>query len=122
MRGALACAAALVVAISGASAATRHHHPRHMATPTPDDVKAYLAKCQASETECVIGVSEARASFHVTQILSHEPDYCVPAADDDSHVLANKVTAWLKDHPDHGSDPVYTGINAALEAMYPCKQ
>jgi hypothetical protein len=102
-------------------AAPRHHPAAHKAAPT-NDVTAWLAKCQASDSECAIGVSEARDSFHVTQALFHDPDYCVPASDDDSSVLAPKVIAWFKDHPNHGSDPVYTGINAALGAMYPCKQ
>ncbi len=72
--------------------------------------------------ECAIGVSEARASFGVTQALFHDPDYCVTAIDADSHVLAPKVTAWLKEHPDHNADPEYGGINAALAALYPCKR
>jgi hypothetical protein len=115
-------ALALIAATGAASAAPRHVPAAHRKPPPANDVTAWLAKCQASESECAIGVSEARASFHVTQALFHDPDYCVPAADDDSHVLAPKVTAWFKDHPDHGSDPVYTGINVALAAMYPCKQ
>lgn len=117
----LGCAGALIVATPAASAPAPRHHPApHKANP-PNDVAVWLAKCQASETECVIGVSEARFSFKVTQIITHDPDYCVPAADDDSHVLAPKVAAWLKDHPDHNADPEYAGINAALGAMYPCK-
>ena len=120
MRILTAGAVALIVTTTALSAAPRHHSAVHKAPPT-NDVTAWLAKCQASENECVIGVSEARASFHVTQALFHDPDYCVPVSDDDSHVLAPKVTAWLKDHPDHASDPVYMGINAALAAMYPCK-
>lgn len=117
----LACAAAIVLAIPvGSAAAPRHRPAPHKAAPT-NDVAAWLVKCQTSESECAIGVSEARESFHVTQAMFHDPDYCVPAADDDSHVLAPKVTAWLKDHPDHHADPVYTGINVALTAMYPCK-
>jgi hypothetical protein len=112
----------LTVAIPWArsTAAPTHRPAAHNAAPA-NDVTAWVAKCQASESECAIGVSEARASFHVTQALFHDPDYCVSASDDDSHVLAPKVMAWLKDHPNHGSDPVYTGINVALAAMYPCK-
>jgi hypothetical protein len=116
-------AATVTVAMSWASAmaAPDHHPAAHKAAPA-NDVAAWLAKCQASESECAIGISEARASFHVTQALFHDPDYCVPAGDDDSNVLAPKVMAWLKDHPNHRSDPVYTGINAALAAMYTCQQ
>ena len=122
VRVALAGALALTFAMSCAGAATpAHHAAAHKAAPA-NDVTAWLAKCQASESECAIGISEARVSFHVTQALFHDPDYCVPASDDDSHVLAPKVMAWFKGHPSHGSDPVYTGINAALSAMYPCKQ
>ncbi|MFL6720611.1 MAG: hypothetical protein ACJ8FT_02250 [Sphingomonas sp.] len=125
-RGPLPMRLALVVLVltvpwEMATAAPTHHPAAHKAAPA-NDVTAWIAKCQASESECAIGVSEARASFHVTQALFHDPDYCVAATDDDSHVLAPKVIAWFKDHPNHGSDPVYTGINASLAAMYPCKQ
>ena len=119
---ALACALALNVATPLAGAPSSSHHPAaHKSAPT-NDVTAWLAKCQASESECAIAISEARASFHVTQALFHDPDYCVPVSDDDSHVLAPKLMAWFKDHPNHGPDPVYTGINAALGTMYPCKR
>src|SRR5206468_7154553 len=71
-------AATVTVATSWASAmaAPAHHPAAHKAAPA-NDVAAWLAKCQASESECAIGISEARASFHVTQALSHDPDYCV---------------------------------------------
>lgn len=122
MRATLACALTLAAVLSpGGIAAAAHHPAAHKAAPT-NDVTAWLAKCKASDSECAIGVSEAQASFHVTQALFHDPGYCVPPNDDDSHALAPKVIAWFKDHPSHGSDPVYTGINAALAAMYPCKQ
>jgi hypothetical protein len=116
-------AVTVTVAMSWASAtaAPAHHPAAHKAAPA-NDVTAWLAKCQASQPECAIAVSEARESFHVTQALFHDPNYCVPAGDDDSHLLAPKVMAWLKDHPSHSSDPVYTGINAALAAMYVCQQ
>jgi len=122
MRTALAGAAALLVAISGPGAAAPPHHPAaHKAAPA-NDVNAWLAKCETSASECAIGVSEARASYSTTQAMFHDPNYCVPASDDDSNVLAPKVVAWLKDHPGHKADPVYGGINAALLAMYPCGQ
>lgn len=107
-------------AATPAATAPAHHVAAHKAAPK-NDVTAWLAKCQTSESECDISVSEARDSFHVTQAMFHDPDYCVSASDDASHALAPKVMAWLKDHPTHMSDPVYTGINAALSAMYPCK-
>jgi hypothetical protein len=116
----LAGAAALIVAMPAASSATPRHHSAARKTAPPNDVTTWLATCRASEIDCVIGVSEARASFQATQAILHDPDYCVPAADDDSHLLAPKVTAWLKDHPDHGRDPEYSGINAALASLYPC--
>jgi hypothetical protein len=113
----------LMLASAALLAAAPHHTARkaiaHKAEAA-DTITAYLAKCQTSESECAIGVSEARAAYPVTQAMFHDPDYCVSAADDDSHALAPKVTAWLKDHPDHNPDPIYTGINAALLAMYPC--
>jgi hypothetical protein len=111
----------LIVATSAASLAA----PRHHVSPKksePDTVAAYLAKCQSNEAECETGVAEARASFKVTQTILHDPDYCVPSADDDLRVLTPKVAAWLKEHPEHDSSPIYGGINAALGAMYPCGQ
>jgi hypothetical protein len=120
MPSALACATALIVAIPVASVGAPRHHPAaHKAAP-PNDVAAWLAKCQTSETECAIGVAEARFDHPVSQAMFHDPDYCVSANDDDLHVLAPKVVAWFKEHPGHGSDPEYSGINAALAAMYPC--
>ena len=117
-----AFAATLILAMPAGSAPVhRHRAAPHKAAPAPkDNIVTYLAACEASETQCVTSVAEARTAFPITQTILHEPPICIAKTDDDDHVLAPKVTAWLKAHPEHNADTTYGGIDAALESLYPC--